>query len=142
MIAAFHPTRPVAATWNRAPLIRPPSWEPFYQLRARRFVPVGGIIRIAMSSGLTLGNALEIPQDVDPSTLDLSVIAGLDAFVIFDGEREPYRRVRDVANAALRSNPASLQLWDAPPNLEPRTATLKRASYPRRYRLETARWVN
>lgn len=130
-------TRRDAGHRMRSPLIRPDLWQPFYEMRARGLVPASSFgIRVTLSPGLVQAFAMEIPAEQDPMALDFSPCSGLDTFAIFDGERETYGRLRNAVAAILRSDPASLMLWDAPPNLEPRCVTLKRADFPRRWKDE------
>jgi hypothetical protein len=103
----------------------------FYQLREAGEIPRGGYVRVTLSPNLVVAAAMEIPEGVNPWRLDLSPIAQLDVFLIFDGERETFGRLTNCVGAVLRNNPASLRLIDAPPEYAPRWACILRG-YPTR----------
>ena len=128
------------AAIGRHVCIRPEAWRMFYQLRERGQIPATGMVRIMLTDRLEVPFALVVPQDLEPWQVDLSICAGLDVRMVFDGNRERFGRVRDWANAILATNPLSLTLMDAPgavfdpkdghvvtPARDPRYAVLKRA---------------
>jgi hypothetical protein len=96
-------------------------------------VPDRSFIRVTLQAGLTLGRAIQVPNDVKPEELDWSLVAAIDTFVIFDGEVTPFTWLRDCASAILSADPACLFLVDAPLQYAPRMAMLKRAAWPRRW---------
>ena len=97
--------------YRAATLVQPDSWQWLYDARERGLVPRSRVVRIAVVGELWGKDVLRVPENLGPREIDWSLVAGLDAVAIIDGNVAA-RRVQELCFELQRAGAESLRLFD------------------------------